>query len=92
MKFHLTKLTDAQVTIAAASIVAQLTPEQIEYAIDDARGEYRGFAALHDLMDANMLLPSIGEYDGRDEDEEYLDAVCAEHNRIMDRVNELLLA
>lgn len=38
-------------------VMASLSREDIEYAADPARGEYRGFAALHDRMDANMILP-----------------------------------
>lgn len=87
----LTPYTAEQIDSFARAIIARLTPEQVSYAVDAERGEYRGFAALHDLMDANMLLPSIGEFDERDEDDEYLDSVCTEHNRIMDRINELLL-
>lgn len=46
----------------AEAIVEQLNPAQIAYAASHDRGEFRGFAALHDLMDANMLLP--GAEDG----------------------------
>lgn len=42
---------------AAAEIIAKLPPELINYAASPERGEHMGFAALHDHMDANMLLP-----------------------------------
>ena len=60
-----------------AHVVAQLTPEMIAYANDPQRGEYKGFAALHDLCDANMLLPIRGGFvDPSDQQEtDYLNAV-----------------
>jgi hypothetical protein len=77
-------MTDAQLTIHAAAIVASLTPEQIEYSIAEERGEFRGFAALHDLMDANeLILSRVPEDDG-----EWLKS-C---NRIGFRVTAMLLA
>lgn len=45
----------------ASGIVSRLTDDQKDYAGDPARGECRGFAALHDLMDANMILPYADE-------------------------------
>ena len=41
----------------AAHILSQLTPEDIAYASSTDRDNYRGFAALHDRVDANMLYP-----------------------------------
>lgn len=38
-----------------------LTDGMIRYAAHRDRGEYRGFAALHDLMDANTLLPGVDD-------------------------------
>ena len=35
----------------------ELSLDDMEYALDPERGEYRGFAALHDRHDANMFLP-----------------------------------
>jgi hypothetical protein len=35
----------------------RLTLKQMAYASAKSRGKYRGFAALHDVCDANMLLP-----------------------------------
>lgn len=66
-------------------MVAQLTPEMIAYANDQQRGQYKGFAALHDLCDANMLLPIRGGFvDSSDQQEtDYLNAV-------MEGVNDFL--
>lgn len=47
----------------AELVMANLSRDDIEYAADTARGEYRGFAALHDRMDANMILPFADEGD-----------------------------
>lgn len=47
----------------ADHVLAQLTPYQREYASNPHRGQYRGFPALHDLFDANMLLPHAEEFD-----------------------------
>ncbi len=44
---------------AVDAVVDQLTRDDLAYALDVARGEYRGFAALHDRMDANMLLSYV---------------------------------
>jgi len=38
-----------------------ITSEILHYALDSSRGEFRGFAALHDQLDANMLLPGAEE-------------------------------
>lgn len=45
------------VKVAALKIYDQLTEADRLYADSPERGTYRGFAALHDLMDANMILP-----------------------------------
>lgn len=68
----------------AAAIVAELTPQMIAYASDPARGDYRGFAALHDLCDANMLLPL---YDDCPEEfagwMQWFNLIIAEVNKIL---------
>jgi hypothetical protein len=56
------------------------------YARDKARGNYRGFAALHDKCDANMLLPAVEEFNGNSE------AQCRFHNAVMDEVTRRILA
>lgn len=65
-------------------IFRQLGKEEILYANDPERGEYRGFSALHDLLDANMLLPFANE---ADINEEYIN-FC---NAVMEQFNETLL-
>ncbi|WP_198529938.1 hypothetical protein [Geminisphaera colitermitum] len=46
--------------VFAARAIGELTDEHIAYAGDPARGEYRGFAALGDLMDHNQFLLNCG--------------------------------
>ncbi len=79
-----------EASVEAARLVANLTPEERAYATDEARGEYVGFAALHDLCDANMLLPGAANDDELDLvcDETYI-AFC---NSVMCSVNHLLLS
>lgn len=69
----------------ALEIFQKLTPAQVAYAASTARGEYRGFAALHDLMDANMLLIGDGEFTGTVED-------IHRHNATMEEVSALIIA
>ena len=49
----------------AVAILAQLSRGDISYALDPERGKFRGFAALHDLHDANEFLP--WDFDGETE-------------------------
>ena len=70
----------------ALALFAQLSPEQLAYAISPARGAFRGFAALHDLLDANMLLPQYPA----DESEPSLTAHTDRCNAAMSKFNELL--
>ena len=65
-------------------ILSQLDKNDIDYAINPDRGEFRGFAALHDLMDANMLLPFVNTVDI---DEKYI-SFC---NDVMEKFNEYTL-
>jgi hypothetical protein len=78
-------LEPEEVDRLARAIIAELTEEQIEYATDSRRGKYAGFAALHDLFDANMILPGadapIGELAGWTE----------MANATSDRVTEILV-
>lgn len=43
--------------IDARAMLEVVTPEQLTYAKDPERGDFCGFAALHDLFDANLILP-----------------------------------
>ena len=65
-------------------IFSPLSKEEILYANDPERGEFRGFAALHDLLDANMLLPFANK---AEINEEYI-KFC---NTVMDKFNDTLL-
>jgi len=69
----------------AEYVMNQLNESDIAYASDPARGEYRGFAALHDLMDANMLLPEI------DDDCCMTDDLCSYYNEVMDAVSDRII-
>jgi len=51
-----------------AHVVGQLSMADVVYAGSPARGESRGFAALHDRTDANMLLPGAEDADPADEE------------------------
>lgn len=74
------------VEVGADYVWSQLDRNDIAYAGDPERGEYRGFAALHDRCDANMLLPDAEDYDaGNEEQTLYL-------NRVMDEVSRRLIA
>ncbi len=53
-------------------VIDQLTPELMAYAKSPARGSDRGFAALHDRCDANLLLPARAN---KGNDTAYLNAV-----------------
>lgn len=70
----------------AAKILASLTNAAIAYAGNAARGNYRGFAALHDLCDANMILPGAEELEAQD------DAALELWNTTMSEVSALLIA
>lgn len=74
-------------TKAAHEILMGLKNQELRYILDPARGEFRGFGALHDLCDANMRIP--GADDDRNCAEgvidlyvEWCNAVTAEFNRI----------
>ena len=56
----------------------------IAYAASHERGQYRGFAALHDKCDANMLLPFAEDCLTTDEE-------AAFHNAVMTVVSELII-
>jgi len=61
-------------------VIDQLTPELMAYAKSPARGSDRGFAALHDRCDANMLLPTRAD---KGDDTNYLNAVMEGVNVII---------
>ena len=64
-------------------VMAQLSQSDIMYAKKN-----EGFAGLHDLCDANMLLPHVD-----DEDVEVSSVcVCSYYNKVMDAFNERILS
>ena len=74
----------------AKKLVESLTPEERDYVtIPDIEGQApRGFAALHDLCDANMRLPGSDDASGIPAcDQAYVEFCYA----VMSRFNELLL-
>ena len=74
------KLNGMTVEEGADFVMHQVSEIDIEYAVDPLRGSYKGFAALHDLCDANMLLPFVGELDLQD------DKVLSWYGKIMSLV------
>lgn len=73
------------VVVAARLIYDNLSDEYIDYARDPARGKYRGFSALHDKCDANMLLPGAEDFDANNQEQtDWLNAV-------MEQVTKLIL-
>jgi hypothetical protein len=69
----------------ALFFLASLTQEAKSYAVDAARGEHRGFAALHDLMDANEALAGVMGIEDFDaaRDTPAMNAVIEEINRLL---------
>lgn len=76
-------ITPKRVAAEAAKIMAKLSDEAIAYAANVKRGEFRGFAALHDLCDANMLLPNANHWTWSDAQVELANAVAAEVTRLL---------
>lgn len=74
------------VEMAVEYVIIQLSPEDIAYARDEARGKSRGFAALHDRCDANMLLPGA---EGLEADNE---AHTAYMNEVIEAVSQKILS
>lgn len=77
----------------AAFVMSQLSPEQVAYAADPARGEFRGFAALHDLLDANTTLPfyDVAEGGVDQEDDAGEAAWLAFAHAVMDEVDRRII-
>jgi hypothetical protein len=78
------------VSQGAVHVMSQLSKDDIAYAADPARGEYRGFAALHDRMDANMLLPFADDPDVLADDDTWADEYAkwtSFANAVMDEVS-----
>jgi hypothetical protein len=75
---------DSRVEQDTDLVLRQLSIHAMDYAGDPRRGEQRGFAALHDLMDANMLLP-------QQEEHESMDGWLLHMNRVIALVTKLLI-
>lgn len=68
--------------------LAKVDLTAIAYAGHPERGEHRGFAALHDKMDANMLLPFADE-NHEDDIEEYTEFCNAAQAIVSEHIVEL---
>lgn len=75
-RFPKTSVMPMTVEQGVEFVMAQLSREDIEYARDPNRGPFTGFGALHDRMDANMLMPFAEEY-VHEEHCDYYDKVMA---------------
>ena len=76
----------------ASAFIAGLTKEEIAYCTNKERGEYMGFAALHDLMDANVELVEAITALGLPLNqcpisEEFSEEQIPFLNRVMDQIN-----
>lgn len=65
--------------ICAAIMIEGLTKEQIRFAGSVQRGLCRGFEAVHEFCDANMLLPGHMHYEANDEEFERFLNLVVEH-------------
>ncbi len=87
--------TERDIQQLASKFLKELTEDDLRYARDSERGEYRGFAALHDLMDANVVLDSVlrGARHTVDQrrDGDGDEARVGLMNRVMDEVNRVML-
>lgn len=79
-------MDDQKIKTSACEIFGALTKDELDYISDPERGEYIGFAALHDLCDANMLLPDP-DYDTYTDDGARF---CEVSNKIIDHFNALI--
>ena len=79
----------------ARAFIATLTKEELAYCTDKERGDYIGFAALHDLMDANVELveaiTALGlPFNQCPISEEFSEKQIPFLNAVMDQINVLL--
>ena len=79
----MTSSEQAQARVDAMTVLGFLTPEEIEYCRDPARGKFVGFSALHDLMDANMRLPEANRDTPADEHVDRCNRATEEFNQIV---------
>jgi hypothetical protein len=68
----------------ASAFIATLSKEELAYCTDKERGDYMGFSALHDLMDANVeLMNTIGALSANEKEIKFL-------NRVIKRIDAKL--
>ena len=78
----------------ASNFIATLSKEELDYCTHSDRGEYLGFSALHDLMDANVeLLNTIEKLEieiPKDAEELFTQEAWDYLNKCIDRIDEKL--
>ena len=72
-----TEYRGMKVQTGVAWVIRQLKHDDMLYAGDIARGEYRGFAAIGDSCDHNMLLPFSNTFTNSDEQIAFYSEVIA---------------
>lgn len=80
----------ADVHQSAAKIVAELPSPFIRYAMSAERGEFAGFAALHDKCDANMFLPFADSNELDEFQPSANQTICDFWNEVMEEVTRLM--
>ena len=78
----------------ASNFIATLSKEELDYSTHSDRGEYLGFSALHDLMDANVeLLDTIEKLNiklPKDSDGLFTQETWVYLNECIDRIDQKL--
>ena len=78
----------------ASNFIATLSKEELDYCTHLDRGEYLGFSALHDLMDANVeLLNTIEKLEvelPKDAEELFTQDAWDYLNKCIDRIDQKL--
>ena len=78
----------------ASNFIASLSKKEIDYCTHSDRGDYLGFSALHDLMDANIeLLNTIEKLDvelPKNDEELFAQDAWDFLNECTNRINEKL--
>ena len=79
---------DGQVERDARAAYATLSMSEKKYALTTWHNKKADspFSALHDIMDANDLLPSMGDIEGEAE----VEAWCVFANKVSDRISMLI--
>ena len=78
----------------ASNFIASLSKKELDYCTHSDRGEYLGFSALHDLMDANVeLLNTIEKLEvelPKNADELFTQDAWDYLNKCIDRIDQKL--